>query len=86
MISAYLAPLEQVASARDAHQRFLDGLADRVVAAGRQDPPVGGVVLLDAGSEAEAHEIMAGDPYVVRGLAEYRAVGWKPTRGVLAER
>jgi len=86
MISTYLAPLEQVDKARDTHQRFLDGLAERVVAAGRQDPPVGGVVLLDAGSEAEAHDIMAGAPYVVQGLAEYRAVGWKPTRGLLAER
>ena len=47
---------------------------------------MGGVVLLEAGSEAEAHEVMAGDPYVVQGLAQYRAVGWQPTRGVLAER
>jgi uncharacterized protein YciI len=86
MISTYLVPLEQVDQAREAHLRFLDGLAERVVSAGRQDPPVGGVVLLEAGSEAEAHEVMAGDPYVVQGLAEYLAVGWQPTRGVLAER
>jgi uncharacterized protein YciI len=86
MISTYLVPLEQVDQAREAQLRFLDGLAERVVSAGRQDPPVGGVVLLEAGSEAEAHEVMAGDPYVVQGLAEYRAVGRQPTRGVLAER
>jgi uncharacterized protein YciI len=86
MISTYTAPLERVDEAREAHMRFLDGLGERklVVSAGRQDPPVGGVVLLDAATEAEARDIMADDPYVVQGLAEYRAVGWKPTRGVLA--
>ena len=84
MISTYTAPLEQVDRAREAHMRFLDGLAELVVSAGRRDPPVGGVVLLDAATEAEARELMADDPYVVQGLAEYRAVGWKPTRGALA--
>ena len=86
MISTYVVPLEQVDQAREAHQRFLDALGDRVVSAGRQDPPAGGVVLIDAASEGAAYEIMAGDPYVVQGLAEYRAIGWQPTRGVLAER
>jgi len=86
MISTYVAPLEQVDQAREAHLRFLDGLGERVVSAGRQDPPAGGVVIIDAASEGEANEIMAGDPYVVQGLAEYRAIGWTPTRGVLAER
>jgi uncharacterized protein YciI len=87
MISTYAAPLDQVDRAREAHMRFLDGLEQRglVISAGRQNPPVGGVVLLNAATEAEAWEIMADDPYVVRGLAEYRAVGWNPSRGVLSE-
>jgi uncharacterized protein YciI len=55
-----------------------------VISGGRQDPPVGGVVLLDAASAEEAERIMADDPYVQRGLARYTATGWKPTRGVLA--
>jgi hypothetical protein len=29
---------------------------------------------------------MAGDPYVQQGLADYVAIGWKPTRGALADR
>jgi uncharacterized protein YciI len=88
MISTYTAPLDQVDQARDAHLAFLDGLEERhlVVSAGRQDPPVGGVVLLDVATEAEARDLMADDPYVTRGLAEYRAVGWHPSRGVLTER
>lgn len=88
MVSTYLAPLDEVDKAREAHMEFLNGLEERglVVAAGRQDPPVGGVVLLDTATAEEAVEAMAGDPYVQRGLATYVATGWKPTRGVLADR
>lgn len=86
MISTYLAPLDEVDKVRDEHLRFIDGLEQRrlVVSAGRQDPPVGGVVLLAVASEAEAVALMADDPYVRDGLARYQAVGWQPTRGVLA--
>lgn len=88
MISTYLAPLDEVDKAREAHMTFVDGLEERglVVAAGRQDPPVGGVVLLDTATAEEAVAAMADDPYVQQGLASYVATGWKPTRGTLAGR
>ena len=86
MISKYLVPLDEVDQARDEHLAFLDGLAKqgKLVIAGRQDPPVGGLVMIDAATEAEARELMADDPYVVRGLAEYAATGFRPRvlRGV----
>lgn len=87
MISTYLAPLDQVDQAREAHLAFVDDLerAGVLVSAGRQDPPVGGVIILDAATEAEARELMAPDPYLQQGLAEYAATGWKPTRGALAD-
>jgi uncharacterized protein YciI len=86
MISTYSAPLEQVDEVRAEHLRFIDDLDQRglVVSAGRQDPPVGGVVILDVHTEAEAQVLMADDPYVLRGLAAYRAIGWQPSRGVLS--
>jgi uncharacterized protein YciI len=86
MISTYRAPLEQVDQAREDHQRYLDELEHRglVVSAGRQDPPIGGMILFNVDSEDEARALIADDPYVTRGLAEYDAMGWKPTRGVLA--
>ena len=86
MISTYLAPLDQVDQARDDHQAYLDGLERRglLVSSGRQEPPTGGVVLLDVDNEDEARALIADDPYVRRGLAEYVATGWKPTRGVLS--
>jgi len=86
MISTYLVPLDEVAKVRDEHLAFLDGLLAQgtLVAAGRQDPPVGGMVLLDVADAATAREVMSQDPYVLRGIAEYEARGWAPTVGALA--
>ncbi|MEU4557243.1 YciI family protein [Actinoplanes sp. NPDC023936] len=86
MISKYLKPLAEVDAAREDHLTFLAGLEERglSVTAGRQEPAVGGIILLDVDTEAEAHELIAQDPYVQRGLAEYTATGWHPTRGALA--
>jgi uncharacterized protein YciI len=85
MISTYRAPLAEVDTARDDHMRFLDELEQRglVVSAGRQSPPIGGVVLLNVDTEDQAQALLADDPYVLRGLADYEAKGWTPTRGVL---
>ena len=85
MISTYLVPLDEIAQVRDEHLAFLEGLVANgtVVAAGRQDPPVGGMVLLDVADEATAREVLTQDPYVVRGFAEYEARGWAPTVGAL---
>jgi uncharacterized protein YciI len=86
MISTYTASLDEVDKAREDHAQFLNGLEERglVVSAGRQDPPVGGVVLLNADSAGQARELMAGDPYVLRGLATYELIGWTPIRGTLS--
>ena len=85
MISTYLVPLDEVAKVRDEHLAYLEGLFAQgtLVAAGRQEPAVGGMVLLDVADEATAREVMARDPYVLGGLAEYEARGWAPTVGVL---
>jgi uncharacterized protein YciI len=85
MISTYTVPLEEVDKLRDAHIAFLDEKQAEgiVVEAGRQDPPNGGVVILDVASEKEAFAVMADDPYVKANVGEYRAVGFNPTRGPL---
>jgi uncharacterized protein YciI len=86
MISTYTRPLAEVDAARAEHQAFMDELdaAGHVVGAGRQEPAVGGIVLLRADSADAAQALMDGDPYVLRGLAEYRAVTWQVSRGPLA--
>ena len=87
MISKYLVPLEQVDAVREAHMAYLEGLEAQnlVVAAGRQDPPVGGIILFNVTDEARARELIAEDPYVKQGVAEYTATGWLPTRGALKD-
>ena len=86
MISTYLVPLDQVGAARPDHMDFLAKLEDSgaVVGAGRQESGKGGIILLRAGSAREAVALLADDPYVLRGLARYDAVGWTVTRGPLA--
>jgi uncharacterized protein YciI len=86
MISTYLRPTDELDAARPDHLAFMAGLEATgvIVGAGRQDPPVGGIVLLDVATEAQARATMADDPYVLRGLARYEPVGWNPTRGSLA--
>ncbi len=86
MMSTYTRPLVEVDAARADHLAFMEALeaAGHVVGAGRQDPAVGGIVLLRADSAEAALALMADDPYVVRGLAEYRPVNWLVTRGPLA--
>ena len=87
MISTYRKPLDEVDQARADHLAFVADLEQRglSVSAGRQDPPVGGVILLDVDTEEQAREIIAQDPYVQRGLATYQPVGWQVSRGVLAD-
>ena len=86
MISKYLVSPDEVEKVRGEHLAYLDGLDERglLVTAGRQEPPTGGVVLLNVDDEARARELIAADPYVTSGTAEYSAVGWNPTRGALA--
>jgi len=87
MISKYSVPIEQVDKIRDAHLAFLDGLDAQglVVTAGRQSPPVGGVVVLNVEDEARARELISQDPYVLAGFAEYAATGFLPSRGALKD-
>jgi uncharacterized protein YciI len=87
MISTYIKPLDEVDALREAHLEYLAALEKRglVVSAGRQDPPVGGVIIFGVGTEAEALELIGQDPYVLESAATYTATGWKPTRGALAD-
>ena len=87
MISKYIAPLAEVDALRDDHLSYLEALEKRglVVTAGRQDPPVGGVILFNVDTEDEARELISTDPYVLRNVAEYTPTSWKPTRGALKD-
>ena len=88
MISTYLFPLDEVDRHRPQHLEFLASREAKglLVGAGRREPPVGGVVLLDVETEDEARAVMAADPYVAAGVAGYEPIGWTPARGPLSDR
>jgi len=82
-VSTYTAPLAVLDAAREDHKAWLDGLEaqDRVVLAGRQEPPVGGVIVLRAADRAELDGLLGGDPYAARGLATYTVTAFTSLRG-----
>jgi len=88
MISTYLRPLDEVDTVRPAHFEFIAALEARglVLGAGRRQPPVGAIVLLDVETEEEAVAIFAADPYIIAGVADYEPTQWTPTRGPLGNR
>jgi len=68
----YTAPLDQIDVARPAHLEWLKGhfATGRFVVSGRQNPPVGGVIIAK-GTRAEVEDVVKADPYNVQGLADY---------------
>jgi uncharacterized protein YciI len=77
--SVYLKPLEEVDQYLDAHRAFLKTLYEQgiTICSGPQIPRTGGFILMNAGSKAEALEIMKNDPYVINGVAEYSVIEFK---------
>ena len=70
----YTAPLPDVDAVRADHVAWIAEhvAAGLVVAAGRTAPPDGSVLLF-SGTDAEAAlALLAADPYVIAGVAEYR--------------
>jgi uncharacterized protein YciI len=74
--SVYLKPLEEVDKHLKAHRSFLKNLYVKGIAicSGPQIPRTGGFILMNAASKAAALEIMANDPYVINGVAEYSII------------
>ena len=81
LLITYTKPLEEVNKWLDAHKRYIQKNYDRslFIASGRQIPPVGGVILANAASRAEIEEVIAEDPYVHGGVAEYQIVEFNTT-------
>jgi len=75
----YRAPASEIDAVRPAHLDWLKaGIAEgRLLAAGRQVPMVGGV-LLARGTIDAIRDWCATDPYVTAGLADYGFVEFTP--------
>jgi uncharacterized protein YciI len=83
VLLTYKVPLDVVAQNTEAHRTYLRALAARgkVIASGPFVPRTGGALLLRVESEDEAAEIVAGDPFAVRGVAQHEIRIWAPTIG-----
>jgi uncharacterized protein YciI len=82
-ISEYQKPLDEVDQHREAHLAFLAGLNERghILISGRRNPPVGGVVVIDAEDLDAAKAIMAEDPFAQAGVATYEPYEFNPSAG-----
>jgi uncharacterized protein YciI len=76
----YLFPIEIVAETTPEHRAFLQiGYdAGKLLLSGPQVPKVGGIVLARAESLEEIQQFFRDDPYVKKGLANYRFVEFNP--------
>jgi uncharacterized protein YciI len=79
-ISKYLKPLPEVDLHRDEHRKFLKTLlsSNKLVVSGRQNPPVGGVIITQIKSIEEFKKILAEDPFCKAGVSEYTIIEFIP--------
>ncbi|MBF5042376.1 hypothetical protein FGE12_08185 [Aggregicoccus sp. 17bor-14] len=82
----YRRPLEEVLLVVDEHRAYLRGLAEKglLLASGPFDPRSGGALLLrvpDGDVQASLDRIRDGDPFTLRGIAQYELLPWAPTIG-----
>ena len=76
LIVEYVVPLERVNELRPAHLEYLERhYADGTfLVSGRQDPPVGGLIVAADVDRDRLDALIATDPYVTEGAARYRVV------------
>jgi uncharacterized protein YciI len=82
LIVEYLVPLERVNELRPAHLEYLERhYADGTfLVSGRQDPPVGGLIVAADVDRDRLDGIIETDPYVTEGAARYRIVRFNATQ------
>jgi uncharacterized protein YciI len=82
LLNRYLKPLDEVDRVLPAHRAFQDEWYARgvFIVSGRLEPRTGGITLARAGHRHEIDAIVARDPFVTEGIAEYEIVEFVPTR------
>ena len=79
-ISTYLKPLDEVTSFAPQHAEWITAHynAGRILGSGRRAPATGGVILAREESLEAFLALLATDPFVLNGLAEYDVVEFTP--------
>lgn len=81
LVLTYRAPLERIDELRPRHVAYLQRhYADGTfLVSGRQRPAAGGVIVARDLDRAELERLIATDPYVTEGAAEYTVLEFGPT-------
>jgi uncharacterized protein YciI len=77
----YTAPLERVDELKADHMAWVKAQYDAgvFVASGRKEPRDGGVIIAVGDDRAVVEELVAGDPFSVAGICEYRVTQFLAT-------
>ncbi len=83
----YIAPLSVIDAAMRSHVAFLEKQrkAGVFIAWGRKVPRTGGMILASGESRAAIEQIMKGDPFVARRLAEIEVTEFLPKAPVIVK-
>ena len=78
----YKATLTEIDKHMKAHVAFLNKhyAAGRFVVSGRKIPREGGIILAVGGTKSEAEAVMREDPFVARGLEDFRVVEFRASQ------
>ena len=78
----YKADLKDIDASMREHMAFLKRqyAAGKFLVSGRQIPRVGGVILAISESRDEIEQIVKDDPFVKRGLAEFRVIEFRASQ------
>ena len=76
----YDRPLAEVDALLAAHRAFLEPLytSGLLLGSGRQEPPVGGVILARGDDRAALEAVFADDPFLKAGVARYEYLRFDP--------
>lgn len=78
----YKAGLDQIDAHMGAHVKFLKKYyaAGNFLVSGRKIPRDGGIILAVGKSRADVEALMREDPFVARGLAEFRVIEFRASQ------
>jgi len=73
LLGRYVKPVDEVEQHLDAHREWVrdNAQAGRIVAAGREVPLQGGILIATGVTRDEVDAMIAADPYITEGVAEY---------------
>ena len=78
----YTAPLAQIDAAMATHVRFLEKYYANgtFLVSGRKIPRDGGIIIAAGSNRVEIEAIVREDPFVARGLAEFRVIEFRASQ------